>query len=106
MKTQEKPAQGEWHFLSPAHTKFAEFHQENPDVYLELVAAARRLKKAGREKYGINSLIEVVRWHRALVTTGDDYKINNNFAPFYSRLIMRKEPDLKDFFFLREQKVT
>ena len=31
-----------------------------------------------------------------------EWKINNNFAPHYARLIMEQEPDLKGFFEVRE----
>jgi len=77
---------------------FWQFHRENPNVYRELVRLARQMKGAGRTRYGIASLFEVVRWHRALVTTDLDFKINNSYRSRYARLIMDTEPDLKDFF--------
>jgi hypothetical protein len=92
-------------FISPLERTFRNFHDKNPEVYAELVAHALKLKRAGRDVYGINSLIEVVRWHRNIQTRGDEFKINNNYAPFYSRLIMQKEPRLDGFFNLRKQRV-
>jgi hypothetical protein len=92
-------------FVSMAEQKFKRFHDLNPQVFNELVELALKMKRAGRKRYGINSLIEVVRWHRNLNTQGDEFKINNNFAPFYSRIIMLKAPELEGFFNLREQKV-
>ena len=97
--------QNYFNFVSSNERAFLEFHQANPEVYGEIVNAARRLKSTGRDVYGINSLIEVVRWHRNLSTRGDEFKINNNHAPFYSRLIMKREPDLRGFFMTREQSV-
>ena len=82
--------------------KFKEFHRDNPDVYTELVKLAKQLKAKGRSKYGIKSLFEVVRWHRALATTGDEFKLNNNYTAYYARLIMHREPSLKGFFSVRE----
>ena len=93
-------------FISPAEQRFRDFHAANPEVYSEIVNAARKLKASGRDVYGINSLIEVVRWHRNLTTRGDEFKINNNFAPFYSRLIMARELDLENFFHTRIQKTV
>lgn len=89
---------------SKLRQRFEEFHAANPEVYSELVKLARELKLKGRSKYGIKSLFEIVRWHKALSTHADDFKLNNNHAPFYARLIMSNEPDLKEFFNLREQK--
>ena len=93
-------------FVTGAEQRFRDFHELNPYVYIEIVAAARKMKAQGRSRYGINSLIEVVRWHRNLTTRGDEFKINNNFAPFYSRMIMAREPDLSEFFRTRCQRVA
>ncbi|MAF44288.1 MAG: hypothetical protein CMI54_09040 [Parcubacteria group bacterium] len=90
---------------SKLERRFGEFHSKNPEVYSELVRLARELKVAGRERYGIKSLFEIIRWHKAMSTIGDDFKLNNNHAPFYARLIMRKEPDLEKFFEIRAQKI-
>ena len=80
---------------------FREFHYQNPHVYREIVDAALKLKARGRERYGIKSLFEVVRWHRAMETTDEDFKLNNNHAPYYARMVMDTIPELKDFFQLR-----
>lgn len=86
---------------SPAE-KFEQFHEENQAVYAAMVALSRQwVGRTGRRKLGINSLIERVRWEIALRTNDPDFKINNNHAPFYSRLIMRQEPDLADLFDVR-----
>ncbi|HQQ75739.1 MAG TPA: hypothetical protein PLB01_00155 [Thermoanaerobaculia bacterium] len=78
--------------------EFRRFHFENPEVYRELVALARRAKQHSRNRYGIGALFEVLRWNRMLSTTGDDFKLNNNHRAYYAREIMRREPDLSDFF--------
>jgi len=88
------------------HERFDEFHAENPEVYRRLVEMARSLKKTGRERYGIASLFEALRWHIAMETKGDTFKCNNNFRAFYARLIMERESDLAGFFETREQKVA
>jgi hypothetical protein len=80
---------------------FREFHRENPHVYNELVEMALKLRGRGRKRYGIKSLFEVIRWHRALETSDEDFKLNNNHAPYYARMIMNAVPELKDFFELR-----
>ena len=92
-------------FVSPLERAFQEFHEKNPGVYSEIRDAALDLKRAGRDVYGIKSLIEVVRWHRNITTRGDEFKINNNYAPYYARLIMSREPELEGFFNLRAQRI-
>ena len=73
------------------------FHRQHPGVYAELVRIARQLKAAGHKRYGIGALFEVVRFHRALATTGD-FKLNNNYRAIYARVIMAKNTDLAGFF--------
>lgn len=37
-----------------------------------------------------------------LQTSGDKYKLNNNYTRHYSRLLMSREPELEGFFEVRE----
>jgi hypothetical protein len=39
-----------------------------------------------------------MRYHRALVTTDDQFKLNNNYTAFYSRELMEEVLELKGFF--------
>ena len=82
------------------YRKFLSFHADNPHVYVELTRMARQLASRGIKRYGIKALIEVLRW-KSIKTTGEDYKINNNFTAYYARLIMEEEPDLDGFFKIR-----
>jgi hypothetical protein len=87
--------------LSPSE-KFWRYHESNPAIYSVLVAFAREWRsRTGRPRLGINSLIERVRWEVAVRTNDPEFKINNNTAPWYSRLIMRQEPDLDGLFHTR-----
>lgn len=82
--------------------RFEQFHQQNPRVYEVLCRLGREwISRTGRRKAGISALYEVARWEIALATNDPDFKVNNTFKPFYSRLIMRDEPDLADLFDLR-----
>ncbi len=81
---------------------FEAFHAANPHVYTELVKSARTYREqTGRQKCGMSLLFGRVRWVLSLRTEGDAFKLNNNFAPFYSRLLMEREPDLAGMFDLR-----
>lgn len=81
-----------------ADRRFNEFDSRNPQVYKELVRLARQLHAAGHNKIGIQMLIEVIRWQSMLRTTGDDFKINNNFGSRYARKIMAENSDLDGIF--------
>lgn len=82
--------------------RFDDFHRANPDVYRTLVRLAREwVNSTGRTKVGIGALYEVARWQIAIATSDPDFKLNNNFRAFFSRLIMAQESDLAGLFDLR-----
>jgi hypothetical protein len=79
--------------------RFDAFHRENPRVYETLVRLAREwIQRTGRRKIGIATLFERTRWEIALATSDPEFKLNNNFRAFYSRLIMCQERDLDEIF--------
>ena len=61
------------------------------------------MRRRGVTQYGIGGLFEVLRWQRRMETVdpASDYKLNNNYRSFYARLLMEREPELRDFFELR-----
>jgi hypothetical protein len=84
--------------------EFDTFHADNPEIYTELVDMARQAKALGKTKLGIRMLMETLRWNWTLQTVGDsEYKLNDHFCPFYSRLIMALEPDLRGIFETRRR---
>lgn len=82
--------------------KFEEFHRQNPIVYTTLVKVARDwVNQHGQRKLGIRMLWEVSRWNLIQATNNVDYKLNDHYTAYYSRLIAAQEPDLADVFELR-----
>jgi hypothetical protein len=86
--------------------EFGKFHILNRQVYDVLVRLAQDwVRRTGRDKVSIDLLYEVARWEIALGITPinpDDYKLNNNFRAYYSRMIMHFEHDLVGMFQLRK----
>lgn len=78
--------------------RFAAYHAENPHVYEALRRFALEAKRSGRPRLSINMLCERLRWYTAIEVRGDEFKVNNNWRPFYARLLMEREPDLAGFF--------
>ena len=81
----------------PNWTPFERFHDENPHVYHELVKLCRRAKASGYQRWSVKAAFEVLRWSH-METTGEEWKLNNNYHAAYARLIMDSEPDLEGFF--------
>jgi len=55
-------------------------------------------RNGGREYYGINCIQEVLRWESYFQEEDIAYKINNNHAPVYGRLITGLIPELDGMF--------
>lgn len=84
--------------------RFERFHELNPWVYHKLVELAHRLQQRGLTRLGINMLWEVLRWQYYETTTdpSSGYHLNDHYPSRYVRLIVAREPDLKNCFQLRK----
>lgn len=83
--------------------KFLAFDDNNPEVYQQLRELALRLKRAGRDSYGMAALFETLRFHHALQSNGEEFKLNHNYRALYARQLMAQEPELEGFFRTRRR---
>lgn len=82
--------------------KFWKYHSENPELFDLYLKFARQLKNSRRNEYGIAAITERIRWHFAVETVGDDFKINNNYKSCYARLLAITYPEeFRTFFKIR-----
>ncbi len=77
---------------------FVAFHCANPQVYQTLRRMALAMRRRGVKQFGIAALFEVLRYENALRTSGEEFKLNNNYRSFYARLLMEQESELDGFF--------
>lgn len=82
--------------------QFEAFHAAHPDVFYLFVRFAREAKASGRERFGAKAIVERLRWHMAISSSGEAPKINNNLTSRYARKAMDECPELAGFFSLRE----
>jgi hypothetical protein len=47
-------------------------------------------------------IIERIRWQTGVVAKDSDFKINNDFAAFYSRMFMLEYPSYSNYFRIRQ----
>lgn len=81
--------------------RFWKFHTNNPHVYREFKKYSHEMRDTGRDLYSARTIIEVIRWHFDLKTSGDVFEINGDFVPIYVRLLIYDQPEFKPFFELR-----
>lgn len=82
--------------------RFREWLKENMKIYRYFIRFAKDLKSAHkRDYYSARMIFERIRWETLIeeeIGGGVVFKINNNYAPFMSRLVMIAEHELEGMF--------
>lgn len=79
--------------LSKLEEQFIEFHKANPHVYQRIDHFMKRVIERGYQRFSINMIFERIRWETMIETSGDGFKVNNNYRPYYARLWMKNNPE-------------
>ena len=86
------------------YTWFKEYHNENPHIYEFFKRYALRCIERGFKHLSAEFIFNVIRWETPIKAGDEDFKINNNAKPFYSRLFMQEYPQYEGFFKKRTSK--
>ena len=81
--------------------KFKQWDKENPEVFPMFKKMAFQIKRTGRTAYSGYNIFYAIRWFRDIKTTGDVFKVNNDYIPIYIRLLIYRHPEFDGFFELR-----
>jgi len=84
--------------------KFWKYHRENPQIYEAFKKVTLRAIQRGFKHFSAEAVFNVIRWETAVTANEDQFKVNNNFRSYYSRLFCIDYPEHKDFFFRRGSK--
>ncbi len=75
------------------------FHNEHPDVWALFVRFTLELIETERSYGGAKAVWERIRWETTVNPNyGADFKLNNNYHPFYARWFMAVYPQHDGFF--------
>lgn len=83
---------------------FVKFHKANPQVF-ELWCKFSNMLIARQKMISTNLVINRIRWEiyfESNTRDEDEFKINNNFCPWYGRLWIKKYPQHADKIRFRE----
>jgi hypothetical protein len=95
-RSQRKPTTAE---------RWAAFHRANPRVFAAIHDIADDMRKAGRRRIGMKAIFELLRADPTLQTSGKPFKLNNTYAPYYARELVRLSPVFEGLIEMRDQKV-
>ena len=78
--------------------EFKCFHEKNPEVYEMFKRFTFQAINRGHKNLSSEMIVNRIRWETDVMTTDKDYKINNDYKPFYSRLFMAEHMQYENFF--------
>ena len=78
--------------------KWWAWHKENPEFYELFKKFTFQAIQKGHRRLSAWLIVNRIRWETMIVTTGNEYKISNDFIALYARLFMHEYPDYKGFF--------
>jgi len=81
---------------------FWEWHKANPKVWEYFERFSLEVVRTGRHKVSHWLIINRIRWEVYLETTGEDFKISNDFIAFYARLWRKHYPQYKNLFNIKK----
>ncbi len=86
-----------------AWKKFRKYDCENPQIWERFVQITKQAWDRGFRKIGAHYIIQIMRWDTGL-RARDEYKIGNNYFPYYARKFMLEYPEYQGMFELRALK--
>lgn len=98
------PEEQDWR-QGKIYNRFMKFHEANPEVYRIFSRITEEAKRRGFQHIGAQFVGEVIRWETGVQTTGDVFKMCNDYLAYYARMLMEDHEEYKGFFRLRTLKV-
>jgi hypothetical protein len=92
--------------MSTWEERAAEFYEQNPHIYEAFASYADAIWATGRRKIASRMIWDRLRWDAATSTTGDIFKLNNNYETFFAKKYTDHHPDRSGFFSKRTKKAA
>jgi hypothetical protein len=83
------------------YNDFEQFHLQNHHVWQLFEKYVLMIIQKDFKHYGAAAVFERIRWHVQIETTGQEFKLNNNYRAYYARKFEDEYPDYAGFFRIR-----
>jgi len=80
---------------------FEAFNETNPHVYAAFEEQALKAIRRGRTKLSSKLIINWIRWHEFLKTDDVNFRINDAYQAYFSRMFVKKHPQYSNVFNFR-----
>jgi len=91
-------------FAGIENKQFPFYHLENPHIYAKFKEITLGAIQRGFTHWSSKGVFEILRYETAVFAKDGQYKVNNTYTPFYSRMFTNEFPNHKDFFERRKSK--
>lgn len=78
------------------------WHKQNPLVWEYFEQFSLEAVARGRTQVSHWLIVNRIRWEISIITTGEDFKINNNYIAFYARYWNAMHPEHKNLFNIKK----
>lgn len=92
--------------IKPLKQKWWEWHKKNPHVYELFEKFTFIAINKGHKRLSAWLIVNRIRWETSIETSGDDFKISNDFIAYYARLFVAYHPEYEGFFQLKRMTRT
>ena len=83
------------------YNDYEQFHLQNYHVWQLFEKYVLMIIQKDFKHYGAAAVFERIRWHVQIETTGQEFKMNNNYCAHYARKFEDEYPDYAGFFRIR-----
>ena len=84
--------------------KWLTWHHANPHVYSLFKRFTFDAIDRGHRKFSHWLVMNRIRWETNIETTGNEFKISNDFIAYYARLFMADYPEYDGIFTIHKMK--
>ncbi len=81
---------------------FVKFHNENPHIFEAFEKQVFKAVGRGKNKISSKLIINWIRWNEFLDSSDKNFRINDAYQSYYSRLFVEKHPEFTDVFNFRK----
>lgn len=85
-------------------SRFQKYLAENPHVWRAFKRFTFQAINAGHTRLSAEMIVNQIRWRTLIKERNSEFKINNDFKPFFARKFMAEFPEYNGFFALRRSK--
>lgn len=86
--------------------EFREYDEKHPEIWAEFEKRSLEAASRGFRKIGAHLIVQVMRWETKIGDKEGNFRLKNDYFPYFARKFLSKHPNLEGFFELRTLKRT